>query len=160
MRRKSLLGLSVISLLVIGCAFAAEPPDFSGTWKINKDKSDYTIGFEEKPDLVMTIEQSGDSLKITQKIGGQREVKINYKTDGEPHEIPAMAGRTAVARAKWQDDKLMVNITRSFNRGGEKITNQSEEKWGLSAGGKVLTIDEKRETPQGMRTSKMVFEKQ
>jgi hypothetical protein len=153
--RKTFSALMVLSVAIA----AASAADFSGGWIINKDKSDYRIGFEEKPDLELTVTQTSDGLEVLEKVGGSRLRKMTYKTDGQPQESTNVVGRKVITHSQWEDGKLVVKGTVYANRGGSQTTFATEERWELSADGKVLTIDEKRETPGGQNTSKKVFDK-
>ena len=136
---------------------AAAAPNFSGSWKMNASKSDY--GPIPAPDkLERKITHEDPSLKMTTVQSGQQgEITSNiaYKTDGS-ESINKIRDMEIKSVAKWDGDALTVASKRDFQ--GTEIT--INERWTLSADGKVLTIVNKINTPQGEFETKVVLDKQ
>ncbi len=84
-----------------------------------------------------------------------------YKLDGSETTLDTGRG-SATVKAEWQNGGKSLKLTtkRTFNFQGEDRTMTTTETWELSADGKTLTIQRNSETPQGPRTSTLVFNKQ
>jgi len=153
MFRKAFLAVLVAAALV-SLAFAA--PDFSGKWALNKDQSQMRTRDGATPDITLTVEQTAETLKVKQESSmDYMNREYTLKLNGEPTEVPGRRGPQKMTAA-WEGDVLVVTTVREFD--GNTMT--STDRWQLSADGKVLTVDGKRQTPGGDFESKMVYEKQ
>ena len=139
------------------CAPASAAPNFSGNWKFNAGKSNYgpipapdkmerKITHEE-PTLKMTTVQSGQQGEIT--------TDMTYKTDGS-ESVNKVRGNDVKSVAKWDGAALTVASKREVQ--GMEITQN--ERWTLSDDGKILTILNKINTPQGEFEITIVMDKQ
>lgn len=96
----------------------AAQPDLSGTWVLDKEKSDDPIakiregGGEPPPNPgflapeQLVIHQSGDKIEV--EIG---ERKMSYVTDGQPRDREVGGGFTVQVTAKWEGEQLRVSAT-------------------------------------------------
>lgn len=152
--------LLISSLLILSlAAVAVAAPDFSGTWVIDKAKSDVPQGRGgqpgQVPDVTLVIKHAGNDLAITTKrmMGGQEmSMDAKYTLDGKESKNPAGRGGESVSKAKADGDTLVIETTMDMGRG----PMTSKAVYSLSEGGKVLTIA----TTRNDRTSKQVFNKQ
>jgi len=149
-RRMLLIGLLVLGLAAVALAAV----DLSGTWVINKDKSDVPMGRGGQPgtvpDVTLTIQQTGNNFAIaTQR--GERSSEAKYTLDGKESKNPAGRGGESVSKATVQGDTIVIETTMDMGRG----PMTSKAVYALSDGGKVLTIT----TTRNERTSKEVFDK-
>ncbi len=149
---------SLAFLIVIAvCSLVLSAPDFSGKWVLNKDQSTMRTRDGEKPDITMTIEQTGDTLKVKQESPVEfMNREYSYKLNGETQEVAGRGGRTSKVTPKWEGDVLVVTSVRE----GQQGAMTSTERWQLSADGKTLTIDGKNQSSRGEFESKMVYQKQ
>lgn len=156
MKRRSLILVAVAFALAV-CAPASAAPNFSGNWKFNAGKSNYgpipapdkmerKITHEE-PTLKMTTVQSGQQGEIT--------TDMTYKTDGS-ESVNKVRGNDVKSVAKWDGAALTVASKREVQ--GMEITQN--ERWTLSDDGKILTILNKINTPQGEFEITIVMDKQ
>lgn len=154
MRRRDLILAAAMCLLAITPAMAKT--DFTGTWKIVLDKSDF--GPMPPPEKVeQTVEQKENDFKVNMtQVGQQGEVKIelNYSTDKET--TNTFRNAPMKSTAKWEGEKLVVVSKLEFQ--GNEIVIQ--DTWSLSDEGKTLVMDRKLNTPQGDLEMKHVFAKQ
>jgi len=132
---------------------AQTKPDFSGVWKMNREKSKFDA-IENIRDIVTKIEHKepsfSESMTIT-SIDGNQNVEAKYTTDGKETAVEFPSG-SAKATAKWEGDALTVEWkSEAFN---------VRRKYTLSADGKTLTVAGRRSTPNGDRDGITVFEKQ
>jgi hypothetical protein len=121
---------------LIGClsaAFSAAlmKPNFTGTWKMNPEKSKFSGG---GPDAILIKIDHKDPEWVENWTiaapGGERSFEAKYTIGGKETEQEVM-GRPAKTLAKWDGDALIIEWkaeNASFNR---KIT--------LSADGKTMT---------------------
>lgn len=149
-RRTLLIGLLVLGLAVVALAAV----DFSGTWVINKDKSDVPQGRGGQPgtvpDITLAIQQSGNNLTIA-TTRGERSSEAKYTLDGKESKNPAGRGGESVSMAKVEGDTIVIETTMDMGRG----PMTAKAVYALSNGGKVLTIT----TTRNERASKEVFDK-
>ncbi|MFB3905085.1 MAG: hypothetical protein ACE15E_16670 [Acidobacteriota bacterium] len=148
---------SLAFVVVIALCSLVLSADFSGKWVLNKDQSEMRTRNGEKPDITMTIEQTGDTLKVKQESSIEfMNREYSYKLNGETQEVPGRGGRVSKVTPKWEGDVLVVTTVRE----GQQGTMTSTERWQLSADGKILTIAGKNQSPRGEFESKMVYDKQ
>ena len=105
-------------------AFAATPasaqstPSFSGTWKLNFDKSGDRIagnGADVPFSSQMVIMQSPTELSVERTSVRQAPFKAVYKLDGGRVNVAAPAGITETAEAKFDGATLIIASRRSFS---------------------------------------------
>jgi hypothetical protein len=156
MIRRSLLAISTLALFAGSMLSAQDKPNFSGTWKMDGAKSDF--GPMPAPDkLVRTITHKDPDVEIkTTQSGQQGEVtsELKYKTDGT-ESVNKLRGQDVKSVVKWEGEKLVVKSKREVQGMEISIT----ETWTMTEG-KVLTITNAIETPQGSFEAKIVLDKQ
>lgn len=161
MKLKITSSLFVVVLFTCGLCFAGGKPDFSGTWKLEKDKS-----FSNPPGLEQTlvITQKGDQITLDTDLkttrGGAQKLTEVYSLDGKeadftPAQPPNAKGKR---KASWLPNGQGVLVEDEVSVDG-KVVNQVTRKWTLSADGKILTIDYFIDVPQASYESKRVFAK-
>ena len=157
MTRRSVFCVLAVAGLTATLAVGADKPNYSGTWKLNLDKSDFgPVPPPEK--LVRTIKHEDPTLNVSSvSVGPQGEVKNDstYTTDGK-ESVNKMAGAEVKSNAAWDGSNLTIKYKREVQ--GMEIS--FVENWTLAPDGKVLTIVNNLSTPQGDVALKMVLEKQ
>ena len=142
---------------LVVCAPAWGAPNFSGNWKLNAGKSNYgPIPVPDKFERKITHEEP--TLKMTTTQAGQQgefTTDMTYKTDGS-ESVNKVRNADVKSVAKWDGDALTVSSKREVQ--GMEITQN--ERWTLSSDGKVLTILNKINTPQGEFEITVVLDKQ
>jgi len=167
---KMLSGLSLISLAVV-LVSAEGKVNFSGTWILDKSKSDVSqfIGVGEDAEktqnasMTMVVDQQGASLRVTRILktqGDERKELHTYKIDGNETTNTGFRGETVVARAFWEGDKLVVVSTRTKRVLMKDISAESRGVWSLSPDGKTLTIAAQVNSPRGEQRVRAVYDKQ
>jgi len=167
---KMLSGLSLISLAVV-LVSAEGKVNFSGTWILDKSKSDVSqfIGVGEDAEktqnasMTMVVDQQGASLRVTRILktqGDERKEIHTYKIDGNETTNTGFRGETVVARAFWEGDKLVVVSTRTKRVLMKDISAESRGVWSLSPDGKTLTIAAQVNSPRGEQRVRAVYDKQ
>ena len=165
----------ILVVLASSLAFAQGNVNFSGTWVLDKSKSEMPNrqgrGGEaaETQDVSgkMVIEQQGATLRITRTLSAatrERSMTVTYNTTGQETTESTPRGGSIVSRASWEGNTLVITSTRTMTRprrgetGERKI--EQREVWSLSPDGRTLTIEGTRQTSRGDRTAKTVFNKQ
>jgi len=156
MKSRTGAALMIAAIVCLGALIAAAQtkPNFSGSWKLNREKSKFAGG--GGPDsLLIKIDHkepafAEDWSMSTQN--GDRSFQAKYTTDGKEMEQEVM-GQMARTKAKWDGDALVVEWRSEGRFFIRKIT--------LSADGKTMTkivTQSKDGSEQTEETA--VFEKQ
>src|SRR5579872_1481205 len=126
----------VVPILCIApfAALAQTPPDLSGVWEVNKEKTTFRGAPPER--MRVKIEQHGSNLSFTMRVvpKGVAPVQqtLNYTAPGESKNL--MHGAPMTSHAEWSDTTLVV---RSIAKMGDKELHLAD-RWNLAAGGKQL----------------------
>ena len=159
--KKACLTLCLILLAAATAPAQDTRPDFSGTWVLDRTKSDF--GQMPPPDsLVSVIEHKEPSIKITTTQKGEQGEITNARTlttDGKEslNKLKTMGGEQEVKSiTKWTGRTL----TTAFTLDVQGIAVEVNDSFALSDDGKVLTVMRQVKTPDGDLPSKMVFNKQ
>jgi len=171
MRTRHLLIVTLV-LLVAGVLAAQDAKvDFSGTWTMNADKSDFGDGgggrggrgggrmgggskmVVELKDNLLTMERF-----MTNRDGEEMSTVYKYTLDGKECDNSS-EWRSEVAKATWSKDgkKLTIISTMTMSRGDREFTMDSESVWSMQ--GDNLVIESVRSTPRGDMESKMVYDR-
>ncbi|HVE59633.1 MAG TPA: hypothetical protein VNB22_22675 [Pyrinomonadaceae bacterium] len=157
-----MISIAILCLIFTGSSFAANP-DFSGTWTLDKSKSE---GLPPGMKQEMTVKQAGDKISIETKLTteqGEQVVPDSYTLDGKETEFTPKApdGSTGKGKrtAKWTDSGIEVKDISTFETPDGTVTVKMTRKWSLSADGKTLQIEINAEGPQGAQTIKRTFNK-
>jgi hypothetical protein len=147
--------LSAIAVLA-QASFAAERPDFSGTWEFKPERSK-NIGMMSQMKMSVIAHQSDSALDITTHSsfqGKDEENKTHFDLNGTPvtNESP-MAGPNETV-TKWDGSKLVTIWTgQSAMAGGTVVRTETRS---LSENGKVMTVESVRASNPAVV---MVYEK-
>lgn len=165
--KRFLLACGLVCALMAGAWAYASPANFSGTWVLDKAKSEGLAPQMADIDVTMTVTQDDKQLTTeTKYTGGAQErpsQKATYKLDGS-ETTAEVAGRMpgkATLKAKWLDDgkTLELNTVRNVTIQDNPVTITQKEHWELADGGKVLKIHRTTESPRGTQEAKLTFNK-
>jgi hypothetical protein len=162
-------------------AFAAtgDNPNFSGTWNLDKAKSQGLDPRMQGADSVQcVITQDDKNISIEWKVtGGQPPAgggpgggagggggrgpagPQTYTLDGKEATAEAMGG-TNTTKATWSGKTLELSSVRAGSFNGNDFKFTSVDKLTLSDDGKTLTVNRHRESQRGTTDSTLVFNKQ
>ena len=158
--------LALFCVLVVGSVSAAGT-DFSGTWVLDKAKSEGLQGRMANVDQTWAVTQDAKTITVEKSFsGGEQPIpsqKSAYNLDGSETSME-MTGRMpgkAALKAKWQDDGkiLELNSVLKANIQGNDVTITGTEHWELADGGKTLKVHRVSESPRGTQESKLTFTK-
>ena len=133
-------------LLVTGAVFAAGqspvPAELSGTWKLNRDKSELQDDYRyalSRDEQTLTIDQREPEVRMTRRYASGDANAVIY-TDGRAASYRDTNGETVKSTTKWEGKKLISRyaIHRSFN--GNPETVDVIDEWTVSSDGKTLTL--------------------
>jgi hypothetical protein len=156
----ALLALCALSIPALGKSQAPAPakPNFSGRWRMVKDKSDFG-GFKAPDMIVRVIEHRDPTLNVhtVQTSGGKTSAAdVSYFTDGS-ETTNSLSGRDAVSKAFWDGPALVIRTTTKDSKGEDEVI---EDRWELSDDQKTLTTSSHITTPRGEVDMKLVCEKE
>ena len=156
-----LLGLVVVGSWIADAAIA--PPNFSGTWVLDKSKSEGLPQQLVNVDVIWVITQDDKQVKREQQLGGNTGQSATFNLDGSERtaDLTGRISGKAKLKAKWLDGgkalELNAVVDGVFN--GTAMTFTTIEQWELAEGGKTLTVHHAREGPRGKQESKFIFTK-
>jgi hypothetical protein len=120
------------TLALVALAFAADHPDFTGTWKIDVSKMGDSKG--PPPRMTRRVSKDGDVITMTEiqyRDGRQSTVTRLFSTDGTVVR-GKLGGQPIETRGRWDGDKLVSDTTIGD-------TNMRHEVWILSDDGRTWT---------------------
>lgn len=143
---KTLMSTLLVIAAASNMALAGDKPDFSGTWKLDPDKS--VFGPLPPPSsLISKIKHNDPELVIeTTQDGpqGEQTSTAKYSTDGT-ETSNSMQGNEVKSKAAWDGKTLVINS--NLDAGGAQVKLVS--KYSLSEDGKTLTNALSISAPQG-----------
>ena len=141
-------------MLLTALAFAAADADFSGTWKLNPERSEMHSPPQE-PYETIKIEHKDKRLHCSSQNAERKPVEWNYTTDGK--ETRGKIGDESYnSILKWEGSALLINTLVN----GRARNHAQMDRWKLSRDGKTLTIRRQVETLHGEVESIFIYEKQ
>jgi hypothetical protein len=137
----STAALFLIGLTIPALALAQTKPDFSGTWKMDADRSD--SAHQTVPVGPITLEISQTPAEITMEtITDPKDratianEKLIYRLNGTDNTTTGSAGQQILSKARWDGSVLIAETARELN--GSTVTTRWSLK--LDPSGKELTI--------------------
>lgn len=159
---------ALLGSLALSQSAAQGKADFTGTWKLNVEKSDPMGGGPGgggggmgagMAGAITTITQTGAKLTIEVKIADQAARVANYNLDGTESVNTTQRGESK-SKVAWDGASLVITSESSFNGPNGAMTTTSKAVRTLSADGKTMTVTTTRQTPNGETTTKQVYDKQ
>jgi hypothetical protein len=156
---------TAVLVLLLGLGSALAKANFTGTWVMDKSKSEGTIVATEQ---TMTITQDGEALTLQNKmVTDEGELLINdsYVINGKEvdftqkrNEIIGKGKRTAKWSADGNGFESVEDITFE-SPDGQTLTQHVTRKWVLAADGKSFTVELENKGPNGSQHTKRLFVK-
>jgi hypothetical protein len=145
----------VVTFVAVAFAAAADKPNFSGEWKMNAAKSNFS-GLPAPSSIVRKVTHTEPALAIVEEQQGDmgtQNTTRKYTTDGQPASFEAN-GAQVVGSAVWEGSVLVVSST------VEGIGVKFVDRMSLSEDGRTMTSAVHVALPQGEIDLSIVFEKQ
>ena len=156
---------TAILVLALGLGLALAKANFTGTWVMDKSKSEGNIVATEQ---TMTITQDGDTLTLQNKIvtdEGELLINDSYVINGKEvdftqkrNEIIGKGKRTS----KWSADGNGFDSVEDITfeaPDGQTLTQHVTRKWVMAADGKSFTVELDNKCPNGTQHTKRLFVK-
>jgi hypothetical protein len=136
----------------------APKADFSGRWRMVKDKSDFG-GFSIPDAVVRVIEHRDPTLNVhtiqTTK-DKTTSADVSYFTDGS-ESSNVINGHEATSKTFWDGPALVVRTNMKDSKGEDVVI---EDRWELSDDQQTLTTTSHITTPKGQVDMKLVCVKE
>jgi hypothetical protein len=165
MKFKESIACSSVLILAAVVSLASAKANFSGTWVMDKSKSQ---GLPPEMEQTMTVTQDGDKLSLETNLvnGDQKQtIKDNYTLSGTAEDFVPRVGDSVTGKgkrtAKWnaEGNGFEVSEESKFETPDGDVNTTMKRKWLLSADGKTLTIELNFNGPNGEVNSKRTFVK-
>ena len=154
------------AFLLSSSAILSQNADFSGTWSLNKNKSQSGEGGARGGAAVkLAIEQEGNNLSIDRtnlrRSGEEFTVSEKYTLDGKECEN-TLFRRTKKSTATWSGDgkSLTISSTMVFEREGQQMEINTTEIFTLANSGSSLSINYTAKSARGERKNIFIYDKQ
>lgn len=145
--KKQMARLTVVFLIAFASFAQAPKPDFSGRWRMQKDKSAFS-GFQVPDIITRSVDQHGVIMNVhtVQTLGQKTSIAdVSYSIDGTPTQN-VVNGRDAESKTYWDGSVLVVRTTMKTSKGGPELI---EDRWALSDDKQTLTTTSHIETEKG-----------
>ncbi len=144
--------------------FEPAPPDFSGTWVLNEDRSDLgRMGAGMAPARLEVAQQgTGLSVKTTRVVeyADDQVTEEKLVLDGSESKSEFMnSPRVTTAQLAEGGREIVIDSVTTFNFGGPPSKMTSRDAWTLTDGGKELSIKRHVSSPRGEQNMTLVFSK-
>jgi len=147
------LSVGLFLLAARSAAQTADKPNFTGTWTLDRAKSDLT---STKVDaLTWEIEQKGPSFKFAETSPDRKDSKFEYVCATTGKDCDVESGKDPLKISMYYNGATLVQFHRA-GPGGDRISKHQLQ---LSEDKKALVVDVVYITPDG-KPEKMVFTRQ
>ena len=156
MTRKSVIVALLAFVVALPAMAIAQTPNFSGKWTQDMEKSVMPApgggGGGGRGPQTWTYTQSATELAMERETPNGM-MKTVYKLDGSPSVNAGGRGGEVTSKSAWEGSKLVTKYTRTM---GENSIDVVETRY---MEGENLVVESVMKTPNGERTSKLVFKK-
>ena len=151
--------VAVASMLAWGAVAVvrAQPPELSGTWKLNREVSQITsgvglagLGAGGAPNSIYTTLAANGTLTIGSD--HNQSLARAYVIGGQST-IPAAPSGTVVVGSRWEGRSLVVTSSSVAEGQGAEL----KETFALSADGRRLSVTVSLTTPEGLKTTALQY---
>ncbi len=162
MKAKTITGLAVLFMFLTSLSLSAQKPDFSGEWKLNREKTALTDNSLFLAGI--TIKIKADSLFTTRVYensnGEQYPFDENVTLDGKEGKISIYdMPRVTKATGINADGSINVESKTTFYNGGSEDNLVAKETWKIAGDTKMLTIEFSNTMSAGSGSGTLYFTK-
>ena len=162
-----LVRLACVAAMLAGSSAAFASVDYSGTWVLDRAKSDTAAGKRANKksrggdaEVRLVVRQSASELTVSRG-AAKRARELTFKLDGsESVNHASRKGGEIRSRATWRDSKLVIEGAEKATTKKGEVDRKTVEEWSLSEDGKVLTIKTTRTGRKRDQTATQVFNRQ
>ena len=163
MRRTMLCAVGFCASMVMASAVTLPPPNFTGTWAMDRARS---YGLPPDVQQTMLVTQTSDKIELETKIKntqGESSIKDSYTIDGAEREFTPQGptgpvpGSKGKRKANWLPNGRGIVVEEETTTETPKgpVTGRLTRKWTLSNDGELiidLYIDDQRGSFETKRT--------
>ena len=158
---RTVVAAAVVTMVFIAvAAWAQSPPDLTGTWHLNQQKSGASVGGNGVSVVFsseIVVKQTPTELQMTASGFRQDPVTALFKIDGSEVALQAPRGITDTGHATFEGRDLVITHKRSFTSPlGETVVQFKEI---YSVNGNELTVTKTQTDDSGTATEKAVYDK-
>ena len=152
----------LVCLAIALMPLAQSKPDFSGTWKLNIEETEFP-GAKPSParfSAVRTVQQKANELRLKiERVANGQKSGFNFVTIPIGGGVPHVSDEAGIITAQWKDDATL-HFNYLYNPGTERESERTED-WTLSLDGRKLIDHEWGRQPDGQEARfKVVFDRQ
>lgn len=152
------LGLATAAVpQAAGPAKAESHPNFSGTWVMNAEKSDWG-GVEQPDSMHYVIRHTGATLVLTSTQDAVTK-RLQMTTDGQERMTEEDPDSEIWARVYWEGKTLVWQGRRKAKPARQVDPINWTSRWSLSEDGKVLTVKRQITMAQGTLEQTILLDK-
>jgi len=166
--------VALLLLTISASPAAADPPDYSGRWKINLTKSSMEEIYPESiPQTILDIKLEGALLSIRRTIAttpGGDAVERRYTTDGKECLNSGKGIKDLKGVCRLENGRILISCemegamaTMAAGSGAmsslEYFRYEVDEEYSLSADGRELTLKQTLSLPDGKKSIRLLFER-
>ncbi len=139
--KKAFVGPAVVTIALVATAAAQTArPDFSGTWKMDAERSESLVNdYEPAPVTIVARQTPLDLIVETTRSSGTET--LLFKLDGSTTYLPG----DVVTTSRWQENSFVLNTVRKIS--GWTVT--LNETWTLESGGRQLKTEKRLNVQHG-----------
>jgi hypothetical protein len=158
------LSLLFVSVLLFSFTKPVYQTNFSGTWSLNEGKSELGQFGARGAASKIVVDQKTDGISITRTVtgfDGNASDVAETLVEGKESETTVFGTAKKKSILKWAADgnTFTINATTAVDRNGQSFEFKTTEIWGLSADGKLLTLQNTFSSAQGEISSKAAYDK-
>lgn len=154
--KKFIVFVFAVVMVIAGCGSARAAVNFSGTWTLDLEKSDFGMNNQavkaRMNKVTLVIKQTANQLTIERSTGDI----TTYKLDGSESINNLPNGVQSKTTMHWVGDTLASTSTSQINGKETKMTDERS----LSADGKRMTLKVALTTPGGVKNQLLIYTKQ
>lgn len=161
-KRNLFLSVSILLALAFNLGVAAQKPNFSGSWTMDRARS---FGMPGNMQQTMTVNHAADQIELETKLiqpDNERTVKDSYILDGKEREFtpqtpPGQPVPKGKRTANWLPggNGIVVDEVTTAETPKGMVTSQLTRKWTLTGG--ELVIDMYIDNSNGSFETKRIF---
>ena len=165
--KKLYVSIIVISIVLFySLSGVAQQIDLTGKWEVDKDKSEFGPLTQANPDMILTIEQNDNTIKINsfmriELINRETSTDNEYLIYGKEHIFKNEDGKELKYTCRYENDKIILDseqmLKRIINNVESTIPGNSHSVYELSDDGKVLTVVTVLKTRIRVSTMNLVY---
>jgi len=155
--------ISCILFFLLSYHLSAQNQNFSGNWKLNKEKTNFGDYSENSAPVQLDVRQTKDSINISRTSVGKENDLSSY-TEIMPFNERLVTNviRNATrktASIKWSSDNNSIIETGKYIDYSTKSIYSVTEKWDLIDDGKTLVVSRTDISDDGTFSAKFIYEK-